>query len=103
MRRPAGCRPGPPRFRETALASGLIGREAIDSAEDAVGATLDPAVSAERWDEAVADVLVERGDLTRFQATKILAGHRKLTLGQYRILDLLGQGGWGRSSRPSTR
>lgn len=89
---PAGT---PARFRETALASGLIGREAIDSAEDAVGATLDPAVSAERWDEAVADVLVERGDLTRFQATKILAGHRKLTLGQYRILDLLGQGGMG--------
>jgi len=89
---PAGA---PARFRETALASGLIGREAIDSAEDAVGAALDPAVSAERWDEAVADVLVERGDLTRFQATKILAGHRKLTLGQYRILDLLGQGGMG--------
>ena len=41
------------------------------------------------------DVLVERGVLTRFQATKILAGHRKLTLGQYRILDLLGQGGMG--------
>ena len=89
---PAG---GPARFRETALASGLIDPAALDSAEEAVAATLGDDVEASRWDQALADVLVERGTLTRFQATKILAGHRKLTLGQYRILDLLGQGGMG--------
>jgi len=83
------------RFRDTALASGLVDRETLASAEEAVAATLGDGVSPERFDQAVADVLVERGVLTRFQATKILAGHRKLTLGQYRILDLLGQGGMG--------
>lgn len=83
------------RFRDTAIASGLIDKSALDSAEEVVGSTLARDVDAVRWDQAIADVLVERGVLTRFQATKILAGHRKLTLGQYRILDLLGQGGMG--------
>jgi serine/threonine-protein kinase len=45
----------------------------------------------------VARALVELGLLTRFQATQLLAGRTSgFFLGQYRILDHIGQGGMGR-------
>jgi serine/threonine protein kinase len=45
----------------------------------------------------VARVLVEGGILTRFQADLLLAGHTGgFVLGQYQILDQIGQGGMGR-------
>ena len=44
----------------------------------------------------VADELVTRGVLTRWQADQLLAGKSKgFILGPYRILRLLGQGGMG--------
>ncbi len=46
--------------------------------------------------DAVARALVEQGVLTRWQAEKILQGKSKgFTLGQYRLLDMLGKGGMG--------
>lgn len=47
-------------------------------------------------DEILANMLVERGEITRWQADRILAGRfRGFRLGEYRLLDLLGQGGMG--------
>src|SRR3712207_1998673 len=46
---------------------------------------------------AIAQVLVAQGLLTRYQRRQILAGKaQRLTLGQYRILELLGRGATGR-------
>ena len=86
-----------PRFRETALASGVIEAEQINACEQQVAQQFGAAGRADavRWDAAVADCLVARQTLTRFQADKLLEGRRKLTLGQYRILDVLGRGGMG--------
>jgi hypothetical protein len=47
-------------------------------------------------DRALADLLVAQGAITPFQAEQMLVGRRKLTLGQYKILDAIGQGGMGR-------
>ena len=47
-------------------------------------------------DEVIADVLVHRGELTQWQAERLLAGKfRGFRLGDYRLLDLLGEGGMG--------
>jgi len=91
----------PSRFRETALASGLLDAEQIDACEQEVGRVLGTAArgDAARWDPAVAECLVTREKLTRFQADQLLAGRRKLTLGQYQILDELGRGGMGQVFR----
>lgn len=44
--------------------------------------------------QAIADALVERGWLTRWQADKLLQGkHKGFFLGKYRLLSLLGKGG----------
>jgi serine/threonine protein kinase len=84
-----------------ALASGLLDAGQIDSCEAVVGSSLGLAArgDASRWDAAVADCLVDRARLTRFQADQLLRGHRKLTLGQYHILDELGRGGMGQVYR----
>ncbi|MFM8709393.1 MAG: serine/threonine protein kinase, partial [Planctomycetia bacterium] len=86
-----------PRFRQTALASGLVDAEQISACEESVGMDLGDVARVDplTWDAAVAECLVRREALTRFQADQLLAGRRKLTLGQYRILDELGRGGMG--------
>jgi serine/threonine protein kinase len=62
-------------------------------------ASLEVAAHLPDSDRAVdlARALVAQGFLTRFQARQLLAGKfKRLVLGQYRVLDLLGQGGMGR-------
>lgn len=85
-----------PRFRDTALATGLVDEAQLAAAEREVAlvmnaATVDPDV----WDRAVADQLVSHGVLTRFQAREILAGRKRFRLGQYTVLDEVGKGGMG--------
>jgi serine/threonine protein kinase len=94
-----GASKQPPRrrFRETALASGLLDMAQIDAAEAQARAVLGAGDHApDRLDKAAADVLVGRGQLTKFQAGQMLLGRSKLSLNQYRILDQVGQGGMGR-------
>jgi serine/threonine protein kinase len=63
------------------------------------------AAAAARFDggegaEAVLGGLADRGVLTRFQAARVLVGKGEdLVLGQYRVLDELGAGGFGRVYR----
>lgn len=86
----------PPRsFSSDAVASGLVSAADLEAAVADVRHRLAHASATETDDDILASVLVDRGTLTRFQADQLLAGKRKLTLGQYRILDAVGQGGMG--------
>lgn len=89
------------RFRETALASGLVTAGRIDSCESRLVGEHGEAIRADdrRWDAECANLLVQQGAITRFQADQLLAGRSKLTLGQYEIVDELGHGGMGQVFR----
>jgi serine/threonine protein kinase len=89
-------RPERPRFRDTALASGLVDESQLAAAEASLAGVLDrdTAVAAD-WDQAVADRLVQDKLLTSFQAREILAGRRRFRLGQYTVLDEVARGGMG--------
>lgn len=88
------------RFRETALASGLVQPGQVEAAEREVRLVLDEAAADPgAWDQAVADKLIAQGLLTKFQAREMLAGRRRFRLGQYTVLDELGRGGMGQVFR----
>jgi serine/threonine protein kinase len=89
-----------PRFRETALASGLIEEPQLAAAEQGVGIFMTQgAADPEAWDQAVSENLVSQGLLTPFQAHEMLAGRRRFRLGQYTVLDEIGKGGMGQVFR----
>ena len=46
-------------------------------------------------DRLLADELIRRGHLNSWQATQLLEGRTKFSLGGYRILDSIGRGGYG--------
>jgi serine/threonine protein kinase len=69
--------------------SGLVSHEQLGRLEDQLPET--------NRGRLVARALVRQGILTKFQAERLLAGRTNgFILGQYRILDHLGQGGMGR-------
>ena len=89
-----------PRFRETALASGLIEEPQLVAAEQGVGIFMTQGdADPEAWDQAVSENLVSQGLLTPFQAHEMLAGRRRFRLGQYTVLDEIGKGGMGQVFR----
>jgi len=93
-------RPDRHRFRDTALASGLLDVVQLDEAERDVGVALSrQTCSPETWDRVVSEKLVAQGLLTPFQAREMLAGRRRFRLGQYTVLDEVGKGGMGRVFR----
>jgi serine/threonine protein kinase len=89
-----------PRFRDTALASGLVDEIQLQAAEAAAAALLDRSLAPpSEWDQAIADRLVQDKLLTPFQAREILAGRKRFRLGQYTILDEVARGGMGQVFR----
>jgi serine/threonine protein kinase len=88
------------RFRDTALASGLLEEAQLAAAERDVGLVMSQRSSPpDDWDRTVADKLVAQGLLTPFQSREMLAGRRRFRLGQYTVLDEVGKGGMGRVFR----
>src|SRR4051794_40156330 len=65
--------------------------------EEWAGRLFEAAPPALKWDpDRFAGHLVALGELTRYQADKLLRGHwRGLALGPYRLLGPLGRGGMG--------
>lgn len=77
-------------FLQACSASGLVERARLDQLAQA------HAAGDARRPEAVADYLVKLGELTRFQADKLLAGvPQGLAIGPYRLLCPLARGGMG--------
>ena len=79
------------------MASGLVTEHQIDEAratlrppEGAFGAKTSPPS-----DQELARRLTEIGAINAWQAKQLLEGRTKFTLGPYRIVDSLGQGGMG--------
>jgi serine/threonine protein kinase len=93
----SASRPPVPRLREVVLASGLLGESQLTAVEMEVRTIDHPPESTEprEWDKAVALECVRKKLLTKFQARELLAGRRRFTLGQYRMLDEIGRGGMG--------
>jgi serine/threonine protein kinase len=78
------------RFLQTILRSGLLNREQLQTALQAVS-------PEHRGDpQTLADQLVKNGKLSRFQASKLLEGTaRGLLLGPFQVLSPIGKGGMG--------
>ncbi|MFM7115710.1 MAG: protein kinase domain-containing protein, partial [Planctomycetota bacterium] len=85
-----------PRFRESALASGLVSEEQIRTALGQILQTNKSRVlSSDISDKELAAKLIELGVITPYQADQMLSGKSRLSLGPYIITDWIGQGGMG--------
>lgn len=84
-------------FERAGLASGLLSESKIDRAWHVLAESLsDDDLSLEEVsDRQLAAKFVELGFLNRWQAEQLCQGRTKFTLGAYRILDAIGQGGMG--------
>jgi serine/threonine protein kinase len=84
-------------LRNAALASGLVSQQQLDDAvAGLIAADTSSALTAETiTDEMLGQRLVDLGYLNRWQAEQLKEGRTKFTLGPYRIVNAIGQGGMG--------
>jgi serine/threonine protein kinase len=85
-------------FEKCALASGLLTVQQLEEARGAVRGAKRAAgapAGTELSDKELSDKIVELGYLNPWQVKQLLDGRTKFTLGKYRIVDSLGQGGMG--------
>lgn len=85
------------KFRETALASGLITEEQIRAAAADIIQAREERNSTRQdvSDKRLAQWLVQKNIVTAYQADQLMTGRTKLNLGPYIITDWIGQGGMG--------
>ncbi len=85
-------------LQASSLASGLVTEQQLDYAMRVCRHRLSQqgvTGGGELPDRLLAEILVEQGVLTEYQADQLLAGRTKFFLGQYLITDWIGQGGMG--------
>lgn len=86
-------------FRTASLASGLLSQQQLDDALNGLvneAARSGQAMTAEAVsDELLSQRLVDLGYLNRWQVEQLKEGRTKFTLGPYRIVNAIGQGGMG--------
>ena len=78
-------------FAKTLTSSGLSSADEVKSFWSSL-----PAEDRPKSGDALAQLLVEREKLTRFQADELLAGRTQLRMGDYVLLAELGAGGMGK-------
>ncbi len=69
--------------------------EQKDRSEEELAKLLTPETQ-EKFDKHLIDVLLEKNAVNKWQASQLCCGRSTFTLGNYRIVDLLGRGGYGR-------
>ena len=83
-------------FEKCALSNGLLTAQQLDEARLALRkGDKGPGRLAAPTDQELSEKVVELGLLNAWQAKQLLDGRTKFTLGAYRIIDSLGQGGMG--------
>jgi serine/threonine protein kinase len=82
-------------FEKCALTSGLLTAQQLDEARAALRSTSGGQPPAALTDKELSEKVVEMGLLNVWQAKQLLDGRTKFTLGSYRIIDSIGQGGMG--------
>lgn len=84
------------RFRESALASGLVSEDQLRAAiHEILRKNQNRALAADITDKELATKLIEMNVVTAYQADQMLSGRSRLSLGPYIITDWIGQGGMG--------
>ncbi|MCI0332058.1 MAG: serine/threonine protein kinase [Planctomycetes bacterium] len=84
-------------LRGAALASGLLSQQQLDDALAglASGQSGAPLTAEQITDELLGQRLADLGYLNRWQVEQLKEGRTKFTLGPYRIVNAIGQGGMG--------
>jgi serine/threonine protein kinase len=84
-------------LRDAALASGLVSQQQIDDAIAGLtsGESGKALTLGQITDEVLGQRLVDSGYLNRWQVEQLKEGRTKFTLGPYKIVNAIGQGGMG--------